>query len=129
MAYGLQAAQYRETQVLTASAGQLVVVLYDHLLVCMRRAQVAVDAGDMERRIELLHRSRLVVGELLATLDHTNGGAIAGGLAGLYTFIMSELMAVGTDADGGRLANVVHIVTELRSAFAQIVGEDTPEAA
>jgi flagellar secretion chaperone FliS len=129
MSYGTQAAQYRETQVLTASPAQLVVVLYDHLLVCLRRAHIAIEAGDMERRIELLHRARLVVGELLATLDHTQGGEIASNLSGLYTHMLAELLAIGRHADVKRLHDVVNMATELRSAFAQIAGEDAMEVA
>lgn len=128
MSYGTQAAQYRETQVLTASPAQLVVVLYDHLLVCLRRADIAAGTGDIERRNDLLHRARLVIGELLATLDHDQGGEIARNLSGLYTHMLSELMAVGRHAEAGQLVDVTRTATELRSAFAQIAGEAGAEA-
>ena len=52
MSYGKQAARYRETEVLTATPGQLVVLLYDHLLISLRRARVAMEAGDVEAQGE-----------------------------------------------------------------------------
>jgi flagellar secretion chaperone FliS len=123
MSYGIHAAQYRDTEVMTASPAQLVVVLYDHMLVCLRRARYAIDANNAEQRLELIHRARMVVGELLATLDRERGGEIASNLASLYAHTMTELMDIGRHPDTTRLEAVTHMMTELRDAFATVAGE------
>lgn len=123
MTYTSQATRYRETQVMTASPAQLVVMLFDHLLVSLRRARLAIEAGEVELRIALFDKARRVVGELLATLDRERGGEIAGNLAALYGFLLGELLELGRAPDVSRLERVVEMVSELREAFARIAGE------
>lgn len=122
MSYTGQAATYREVEVLSASPGELVVILYDHLLVSLRRARIAVDAGNFELRSGLLEKCRAILGELLATLDHERGGEIARELSGLYAFLLSELVDVGVHADLARLDRITAMVAELREAFAEAAG-------
>ena len=123
MSYSSQAAHYRETQVMTASPAQLVVMLYDHVLVNLRRARIAMEAGHVEQRIALLDKARDGIGELLATLNHDEGGAIAENLVQLYTFALAELVDAGRESDVTRLDRVTAILTELRDAFATLAGE------
>lgn len=118
--YAKQATRYREMEVLSATPGQLVVLLYDHLLVTLRRARVATDAGDATLRCDLIDKSRNVVTELLVTLDTDKGGDVARNLSGLYTFLLSELVTLGVKPDVQRLDRLSAIVGELREAFAQI---------
>jgi flagellar secretion chaperone FliS len=119
MSYGKQAARYRETEILTATPGQLVVLLFDHLLVSLSRAKLAMANGDFELQGEHLEKSRNILTELLVTLDRERGGEIAVNLSALYSFLLGELVQVGVRADHARLERVTHMITELRSAFAE----------
>jgi flagellar protein FliS len=119
MSYSRQAARYRETEVLTATPGQLVVLLYDHLLLSLRRARAAMDARDIDAQGVSLEKGRDVLTELLVTLDRDRGGEVAANLAALYSFLLGELVQVGIRADGARLDRVTHMIGELRDAFAQ----------
>ena len=119
MSYSRTATQYRETEVLTATPGQLVVLLYDHLLLSLRRARAAMDARDMEAQGVCLEKGRDVLTELLVTLDRERGGEVASNLAALYSFLLGELVQVGIRADAARLDRVTHMIAELRDAFAQ----------
>ena len=119
MSYGKQAARYRETEVLTATPGQLVVLLFDHLLVSLRRAKTAMTNADFELQGEQLEKSRNILTELLVTLDRERGGEIAINLSALYSFLLGELVQVGVRADHARLDRVTHMIEELRSAFAE----------
>ena len=49
MTYSRQASRYRETEVLTATPGQLVVLLYDHMLLSLRRARTAMETREIGR--------------------------------------------------------------------------------
>jgi flagellar protein FliS len=120
MSYSKQATRYRETEVLTAAPGQLVVILYDHLLLSLRRARVAMDARDTETQGVSLEKGRDVLTELLVTLDRERGGEVASNLAALYSFLLGELVQVGIRRDTARLDRVTHMIGELRDAFAQL---------
>jgi flagellar protein FliS len=127
MSYGKQASRYRETEVLTATPGQLVVLLYDHLLLSLRRARVAMEARELDVQSDNLERGRNVLTELLVTLDRERGGEVASNLGALYSFLLGELVQVGVKADVSRLDRVTHMIGELRDAFAQVA--NTPVAA
>ena len=120
MSYSKQATRYRETEVLTATPGQLVVLLYDHLLVSLRRARVAMEAGDADVKSDNLEKGRNVLTELLVTLDREKGGEVAANLGALYSFLLGELVQVGVRSDVARLDRVTHMISELRDAFAQL---------
>lgn len=120
MSYATHAAQYQEVAVRSASPGQLVVMLYDHLLVSLRRTRLAIEHPDVERRGAALDRARTALSELLVTLDHERGGEVAQQLSGVYTFLLGELVDAGVRPDLARLDRVLAIVADLRDAFATI---------
>jgi len=120
MSYSKQATRYRETEVLTATPGQLVVLLYDHLLLSLRKARVAMEARDSETQSDCLEKGRNVLTELLVTLDRERGGEVAANLGALYSFLLGELVQVGIRPDLARLDRVAHMIGELRDAFAQV---------
>jgi flagellar protein FliS len=120
MAYGKQAARYREMEVLSATPGQLVVILYDHLLLTLRRTHVAMEAKAHEERMLQLDKARAALTELLVTLDLERGGEIARNLSALYSFLLGELIQVGVSGSMERLDRIIGIVSELRDAFAHI---------
>jgi flagellar protein FliS len=129
MSYGRQATRYRETEVLTATPGQLVVLLYDHLLTSLRRARVAMEARDVEAQGECLEKARVILTELLVTLDHDRGAEVAANLGALYSFLLGELVQVGIRADVHRLDRVTNMIGELRDAFAHLATSNVAAAA
>ena len=119
-AFARQAARYRESEVLSASPAQLVVIVYEHLLVNLRRARLLVAEQDVLARSDSLERARAALTELLVTLDHAQGGELAGRLASIYTFILGELSVLGVKPDASRLDGIIALATELHEAFSQV---------
>jgi len=119
-AFAKQAARYRESEVLSASPAQLVVIVYDHLLVNLRRARLLVAEKDVMARSDALERARASLSELLVTLDHERGGDIATRLSAIYTFMLGELSVLGVKPDAARLDGVIALATELHDAFSQV---------
>ena len=115
-----QANVYREREVLTASPEKLVVITFDHILVNLRRARVAIEANNIERRVEALSKAREGVMELLMSVDTDRGGPIANNLLSLYSFAVRELFEVGRTKDVRKLDAVLKVMTNLREAFAAI---------
>lgn len=105
-------------QVMSASPARLTVMLFEHLEVVMRRAQLAIGAGQVEQRVENLTKARAILSELLGTLNLDLGGQIAVELSMLYGFLLSELVDVGVRQDVERLGRLIGIVSTLGSGFA-----------
>jgi flagellar protein FliS len=118
-----QANVYREREVLTASPEKLVVIMFDHVLVNLRRARLAIESNSIERRVQALTKSREGVMELLMSVDLERGGAVAMNLSSLYSFVVRELFEVGRTRDVKKLDAVVNIVSNLREAFATIAAD------
>ncbi|MGQ0766231.1 MAG: flagellar export chaperone FliS [Gemmatimonadota bacterium] len=125
MSYAAQAGRYREAEVLSASPGQLVMLIYDHLLVNLRRARLLMGHDDLVTRSEALERARAALTELLVSLDRNNGHEVAERLASLYAFMLGELSVLGVRPDGERLDAVISMVGELRHAF-RVAARATP---
>lgn len=119
MSHRQQASRYQDVGALSASPGQLVVMLYDHLLVGLRRARIAAAAHNLEVQSAQLASCREVVGELLSTLDREKGGKLADNLGALYVFLLSELIDFHSNPDLTRLDRLSGIATDLRDAFAE----------
>jgi flagellar secretion chaperone FliS len=118
------ASAYREREILNASPGRLVVIVFDHVLANMFRAGALSAPDRLEFRLEALTKSRAGIMELLATLDLEKGGQIATNLKGLYGFVYTELMDEARNPDKARLDKLMTIIKELRDAFATIAGEN-----
>jgi len=110
-------ARFLRDRVMTATPAQRVVMLYDRLVLDLTRAGDA--AKQIERSGHLGHATQIVA-ELHASLDQSVGGP-AENLATLYTFMITELVAMrATGVTGARLARVESIATRLRSSWVQV---------
>jgi flagellar secretion chaperone FliS len=119
MSYGSQTASYREMELQSASPERLVVYVFEQLVVNLERARIAMERNDIELRVTALRRARGLVGELLATLDFEQGGAIATQLADLYQFMLVELVDIGQRGDIATMKKLVSIASTLRDGFSE----------
>ena len=119
--YASQASRYRDAELLSATPGQLVVMLYDKMLLTLRRARVACETDQIEARCEHVVKVIDMVTELRVSLDHEQGGAISAQLDALYDFMLRELVDATRRKSVAKLDVVIGIAAELRDAFAQIV--------
>lgn len=115
-------AAYQQSATLTASPGQLVVMLYDGARRFLVQAATAMREGQPGVAHQRLRRSEDVIAELNGTLDHDRGGEIASRLQGLYVFWLSELSSARVTQDAERVDVVAAQITELRESWAQIAG-------
>ena len=120
---------YRQIEVFSASPGQLVVIVYDYLLLQLRRIDLAIEATNVETRSEAIERANASILELVSGLDVERGGAIGKQLSGLYAYFLAELIDIGRHSDRKRLGRLSTQVSELREAFAEIAVRATASAA
>jgi flagellar secretion chaperone FliS len=113
-------AAYRQQSVMTASPGQLVVMLYDGALRFLQQAATAMRAGEHLACDQKLRRAEAIIDELHMVLDKERGGEIASRLEGIYVFCKRHLIEARIERDGGRIDKVSELLAELRGAWAEI---------
>jgi flagellar protein FliS len=117
---------YRQSAVLSASPGELVVMLYDAARRFLRQAGMAMGAGEVERAHNTLRRAEMIIGHLDGTLDHDQG-QISERLHAIYQFCLVHLNRGRMGQDVRMLEEVSNLLGELREAWAEIA--DRPQAA
>jgi flagellar protein FliS len=113
-------AAYRQQSVLTATPGQLVVMLYDGCLRFLHQAAYAMREDQRRLASERLGRAEAILEELLATLDLEQGGVIASRLQGIYVFCQRQLLEARGANDAPMVDTVAELLGELRGAWAQV---------
>ncbi len=111
---------YRQQSVMSASPGQLVVMLYDGALRFLLQAATALRADDNLACDAKLRRAEAIIDELHATLDQERGGEIASRLEGIYVFCKRQLLEARIERDARMIDKVSELLGELREAWAQI---------
>ncbi len=114
---------YRKTELSTCDPLELVIMLYEGAIQNINRARMAIQEGDIQRRIDSINRAIGIVEELLRSLDHEAGGTIAENLQELYLFIMKELTEVNLTLSEEKLSLVESILLTLLEGWKEIRGQ------
>lgn len=112
---------YAQQATSTASPEQLVAMLYDGALARVEAARVALLATPVDASAAhvALGKAQAILDELIATLDHERGGAIASSLAGLYRYCNARLVDANVRKQVAPLDEVTGLLSDLRSAWEQ----------
>lgn len=116
--------RYVTDAIQTVSPQQLVVMLYDRLLLDLTRAEEALELRDFEQVNNQLTHAQDIILELEDSLDVSiwAGGAA---LMQLYRFIHSELIAANVGKESARIATCRALLTPLADAWKVAAGELT----
>lgn len=117
--------QYQQTQVMTSSRIQVVVLLYDAAIQAIELARVGIESNDPRGKGRFLGRAISIVGELNSVLDFEQGGEIAHSLHRLYEYMLSELVMANARNDARRLDGPLRCMTTLREGWREIAGQQT----
>jgi flagellar secretion chaperone FliS len=115
-----RAIAYKEQSILTATPGQLVVMLYDGCLRFLFQAAYAMRDGQHVEADSRLSRAEAIIDELLTTLDLEQGGVIASRLQGIYVFCNKQLIEARMQRDPEMIEKVSELLGELRESWAQV---------
>lgn len=122
-----QSAAYKQSAILTASPGQLVVMLYDGARRFLFQSMAAMREDDQTRASERMGRAEAIIDELQATLDLSQG-KLASDLQGLYVFFRKTLGEARVERDPDKIDWVWNQLGELREAWAQIAAQAPVQA-
>jgi flagellar protein FliS len=120
---------YRDTEVLSATPGRLVVITFDGLLASLARARFGFQARNPDLALPAIERARGFLGELLGSLDRERGGDMAVRLANIYIFVLTEMQSIVQTQDVKRLDAHIALLRELRDAFFQVSSAKRPAVA
>jgi flagellar protein FliS len=114
---------YRATAVMTASSGQLIVILYDGARRFLYQAAVAMGDGQIELAHNKLTRAEDILRHLRNTLD-MDQGEIAARLESIYTFSLAHLRQARLDQSPAKLDEISELLGKLRESWATIAGNE-----
>lgn len=119
---------YRANAILTASPGQLVLMLYDGALKAIAIAREAFETPDeTPRRIETINtqllKAQAILFELQGGLNMEAGGEFAKTMHRLYDYHNRRLMEANLRKQVEPVIEVEKLVRELRDAWAQMLAQ------
>jgi flagellar secretion chaperone FliS len=125
---------YQAQSILTASPGQLVLLLYDGALRFIAQARSGIaepegTAGRIERINAAILRAEAIIAELRANLDMARGGEIASNLDRLYDYHLRRLFEANMRKQDEPLAEVEHLLGELREGWVEMLHQRESQVA
>ena len=115
-----------ETGVSTASAHQLVAMLFEGYFDAVAQARGALQAGRVEDKGRAIGRAVRIVEEgLKAGLNLRDGGAIAANLDRLYAYVTVRLTEANLKNDAAGLEECAQLIEPVRAAWMAIAPHGT----
>lgn len=120
---------YQAQSILTASPGQLVLMLFDGSIRFLNQAREAFALHEeAPRRIEAINtslvRAQNIIIELRATLNLSDGGDYAANLDRLYDYYLRRLTEANLKKQIEPVLEVSHLIQELRDGWAEMLRKD-----
>lgn len=120
------ASAYQQGTAFGASPLGQVVALYDTILCDLRRALSAVDAGQVEQRVNAANHALIVIGELQSVLDFERGGDAARNLDRFYRVGRALLTQASVTSSREKFSELISMFARLRAAWSRIERSAAP---
>jgi flagellar protein FliS len=119
---------YAQTEAVSRTSLELVVMLYDGALRFTAQARDAIERKDIRGRQIAIARTQAILSQLQSTLDMEKGAAIARSLDGLYVYIGGRLLDASIKQDVEPIDEAAKLLTTLREAWTNIAGAEAAPA-
>ncbi|HWS38527.1 MAG TPA: flagellar export chaperone FliS [Actinoplanes sp.] len=116
--------RYLQDSISTASPAKLLIMLYDRLILDLMQGEEAIRSADRETANDKITHAQEIVLELRVTLD-VNVWDGAPGLAGLYGFVLTELIGANIRQDADRVVSCRNLLEPLRDAWREAASAST----
>jgi flagellar protein FliS len=113
-------AQYRQTQIETATQSRLIIMLHDGAIRFLQQAITAMKEKDYYHQSYYINRALAVIDHLWATLNLKEGGEIAAALAKLFPYLRERLAQGNLGDDIGAIEEVLKHIRTLRDAWVAV---------
>lgn len=117
------ARQYQQTEVMTSSGVQIVVLLYDAAIQAIELARRGISTNNLPDKARFIGRALSIVGELNSVLDFERGGEIAKSLHRLYEYMLAELVEANARNNAYHLEGPLRCLMTLREAWREVASQ------
>ena len=111
---------YQRTRVETARPAQLILMLYDGAIRFLSVAHDSFGTREIEARHTNIVKAQRILSELLAWIDRDGNPSLADNLVGLYVYMYNRLIDANVEDTAGPVEEVIGMLRELRSAWAEV---------
>jgi flagellar protein FliS len=120
-----QELKYLETSLTTAPKEELVLRVYDALIMFARQAidRLYNDAGDIQTIHNLLLRGQRACVELISSLNFEIGGELATNLNLVYAYWHRELVRANMEQDPTRIEKILPDIVDYRQTWMEAIKE------
>ena len=118
--------QYKTQNVMTASPGELTLMLYDGCLKNMKLGKKHIEEKAYEKANETLQKSEAIVMELISSLDLSY--EIGSQMLNLYVFVNDQIVQANIKKDSGLLDFPIELISEFREAWQQVIRQSRIQA-
>jgi flagellar protein FliS len=119
VAYSAAGNQYRQQSAMTASPGELTLMLYDGCIKNLKLAKMHIESKSFIKTNEVLQKAQNIICELMRSLDMNYG--ISKQLMQLYDYIVDILVWANVKKDREKVEEALGLITELRDTWQQAV--------
>lgn len=113
-------ALYRENAARGASPVGRVILLYEQIVEDLRRAEKAIEEGNIEARTNAINHALTVLGHLQGKLDMQAGGKVADNLHNFYNLSRQRLLEAQWQASEEVLKEQISLLLDLRDAWVHV---------
>ncbi len=111
---------YHHVAVETADQKSLILVCYDEAIRSLQIGKSCYLRRELEEKGRQFVRAQDFISELMSSLNMEAGGQIARNLGAIYAFCIQHITLANLDGNMKSVDEVLSILSELRSAWAQI---------
>ena len=129
MATGPEPNPYLKTKVMTADPAQLRLMLFDGALKFAEQGRLGLVARDYEAAFNGISRCQQILTELISSLNPQHAPELCQKLAGLYTFMVTRLMAASHQRDPAIVEEVIKLLEYERTTWTMLLEKLARETA
>ncbi|QWR76719.1 flagellar export chaperone FliS [Candidatus Magnetomonas plexicatena] len=117
---------YRSIDIGSLSPLDLIIKLYDGAISFLSKAALGIEKKDKIAKINYINKTRMILEELLSSLNVEAGGEVALHLRDLYTYMIVELTRANANNSIDKVYHVQELMRTLKSAWQEIKITNTP---
>lgn len=113
--------EYQKGQVLTASRGEILVLLHNGAIQFLNMARKAMEEGNIVEVHNNIMGAQKILYEFQTTLDRKNGNELAQNLYNLYRYMNKRLIDANIHKNIEALDEVMNFIKEYRDTWSEVV--------
>ncbi|MDF2535995.1 MAG: flagellar protein FliS [Bacillales bacterium] len=110
---------YQQNSVLTATPGELTLMLYNGCIKFIRQAKFAMTENNVENKNTYLQKAQNIIRELMVTLDQKQ--PVSKSMLQMYDYMNRRLIEANIKNDVAILDEVEGFVAEFRDTWKQVI--------